>query len=130
MFEQYKITAYVKGDTAWIVGDWQGGRRPRHSSAEFSVMVPREMALVKLETDGGNVDATGVAGRVEAVNLRDGILVLTSSTDHKTYEISIDPSLLPDDNSVQEEANVTVEAQYDGSRYVARKLTVNSSSQH
>ncbi|MGC1450268.1 MAG: hypothetical protein WA830_09545 [Candidatus Sulfotelmatobacter sp.] len=65
-FEQYKVTAYVKGDTAWIVGDWQGGRRPRHSSAEFSVMVPREMALVKLETDGGNVDATGVAGRVEA----------------------------------------------------------------
>ena len=65
-FEQYKITAYVKGDTAWIVGDWQGGRRPRHSSAEFSVAVPREMALVKLETEGGNVDATGVAGRVEA----------------------------------------------------------------
>jgi DUF4097 and DUF4098 domain-containing protein YvlB len=65
-FEQYKVTAYVKGDTAWIVGDWQGGKRPRHSSAEFSVMVPREMALVKLETDGGNVDATGVAGRVEA----------------------------------------------------------------
>ena len=22
-FEQYKITAYVKGDTAWIVADWQ-----------------------------------------------------------------------------------------------------------
>jgi DUF4097 and DUF4098 domain-containing protein YvlB len=65
-FEQYKITAYVKGDTAWIVGDWQGGRRPRHCSSEFSVMVPREMALVKLETEGGNVDATGVMGRVEA----------------------------------------------------------------
>lgn len=65
-FEQYKITAYVRGDTAWIVGDWQGGRRPRHSSAEFSVVVPREMALVKLETEGGNVDAMGVAGRVEA----------------------------------------------------------------
>ena len=65
-FEQYKITAYVKGDTAWIVGDWQGGRQPRHSSSEFSVMVPREMALVKLETEGGNVDAAGVAGHVEA----------------------------------------------------------------
>ena len=58
-FEQYKVTAYVKGDTAWIVGDWQGGRQPRHFSGEFSVMVPREMALVKLETEGGNVDATG-----------------------------------------------------------------------
>jgi DUF4097 and DUF4098 domain-containing protein YvlB len=65
-FEQYKITAYVKGDTAWIVGDWQGGNHPRHFSGEFSVMVPREMALVKLETDGGNVEAMGVGGRVEA----------------------------------------------------------------
>ena len=65
-FEQYKVTAYVKGDTAWIVGDWQGGKRPRHCSSEFSVMVPREMALVKLETEGGSVDAMGLAGRVEA----------------------------------------------------------------
>ncbi len=65
-FEQYKVTAYVKGDTAWIVGDWQGGRHPRHFSGEFSVMVPREIALVKLETEGGNVDASGVTGRVEA----------------------------------------------------------------
>jgi len=64
-FDQYKVTAYVKGDTAWIVGEWQG-RQPRHCSGELSVMVPREMALVKLETDGGSVDTTGVAGRVEA----------------------------------------------------------------
>src|ERR1035441_9160012 len=65
-FEQYKVTAYVKGDTAWIVGDWQGSKRPRHCSSEFSVMIPREMALVKLETEGGNVETTGVTGRVEA----------------------------------------------------------------
>jgi DUF4097 and DUF4098 domain-containing protein YvlB len=65
-FENYKITAYVKGDTAWIVGDWQGSKHPRHCSSEFAVMVPREMALVKLETDGGNVEATGVTGKVEA----------------------------------------------------------------
>ena len=65
-FEQYKVTAYVKGDTAFIVGDWQGGRHPRHFSGDFAVMVPREMALVKLETEGGNVDATGITGRVEA----------------------------------------------------------------
>jgi DUF4097 and DUF4098 domain-containing protein YvlB len=65
-FEQYKVTAYVKGDTAWIVGDWQGSRHPKHCSLEFSVNVPREMTLVKLETDGGNVDAAGVSGHVEA----------------------------------------------------------------
>jgi hypothetical protein len=65
-FDQYKVTAYVKGDTAWIVGDWQGGRRPRHFSGEVSVMVPRDMALLKLETEGGNVEAMGISGRVEA----------------------------------------------------------------
>lgn len=64
--EQYKVTANVKGDTAWIVGEWQGGKRPRHFSGEFRINVPREIALVKLETDGGNVEATGIAGRVEA----------------------------------------------------------------
>ncbi|HKT87814.1 MAG TPA: hypothetical protein VJQ59_05230 [Candidatus Sulfotelmatobacter sp.] len=65
-FDQFKVTAYVKGDTAWIVGDWQGGRHPRHFSGEFNINVPREIALVKLETEGGNVETTGIAGRLEA----------------------------------------------------------------
>jgi len=64
-FESYKISAYVRGDTAWITGDWQG-HRPRKFSGEFTINLPREMNLVKLETHGGNVDATGIAGRVEA----------------------------------------------------------------
>lgn len=65
-FEQYKVVANVKGDTAWIEAEWQSGHQPRHCSSEFSIRVPREMTLVKLETDGGGVDATGLTGRVEA----------------------------------------------------------------
>jgi DUF4097 and DUF4098 domain-containing protein YvlB len=65
-FDLYKVTAYVKGDTAWIVGDWQGDKQPRHFSGSFSINIPHEMALVKVETEGGNVDATGIAGRLEA----------------------------------------------------------------
>src|SRR6202050_4465088 len=64
-FDSYKISAYVRGDTAWIVGDWQGGR-PRKFSGEFDINVPREITLVKVETEGGNIDTSGVAGRVEA----------------------------------------------------------------
>jgi len=64
-FDSYKITAYVRGDTAWIVGDWEGGR-PHRFSAEFTVSVPREMDEIKVETDGGNVTTTGVSGRVDA----------------------------------------------------------------
>ena len=35
-------------------------------SGEFIIKVPREITLVKIETEGGNIDTTGVAGRVEA----------------------------------------------------------------
>jgi DUF4097 and DUF4098 domain-containing protein YvlB len=64
-FENYKISAYVHGDTAWIVGDWQGGR-PHKFSGDFVVNVPREMDEVKIETEGGNVSTSGIAGRVDA----------------------------------------------------------------
>jgi DUF4097 and DUF4098 domain-containing protein YvlB len=64
-FESFKVSAYIRGDTAWIVGDWQG-RRPHKFSGEFAINVPREINLVKIETEGGNIDTTGVAGRVEA----------------------------------------------------------------
>jgi DUF4097 and DUF4098 domain-containing protein YvlB len=66
-FDSYKISAYVRGDTAWIVGDWQGGRSHRFSS-EFSIDVPRNMDWVKVETDGGSVTTSGISGRVDATS--------------------------------------------------------------
>jgi DUF4097 and DUF4098 domain-containing protein YvlB len=64
-FDNYKISVYVHGDTAWIVGDWQGGR-PHKFSGDFVVNVPREMDEVKIETEGGNVDTKAITGRVDA----------------------------------------------------------------
>jgi hypothetical protein len=64
-FDSYKISAYVRGDTAWIVGDWEGGR-PRKFSSDVTVTVPRDMELVKIETEGGAVVTTGISGRLEA----------------------------------------------------------------
>ena len=64
-FDSYKISAYVRGDTAWIVGDWQGGR-PKRFSGEFVINVPRGMEWVKVETEGGSVSTTGIAGRADA----------------------------------------------------------------
>jgi hypothetical protein len=64
-FESYKISAYVKGDSAWIVGEWQNGR-PHRFSSEVTIRVPREMELVKIETDGGSIVTTGINGRLEA----------------------------------------------------------------
>ena len=64
-FEAYKISVYVRGDTAWVVGEWQGNR-PRRSSSEFVINVPRNVDLVKVSTDGGDLVAKGLSGRVEA----------------------------------------------------------------
>ena len=66
-FNSYKISANVRGDTAWIVADWQGGR-PRKFSVDFVVRVPREMELVKLETGGGSINVAGIQGRVETAS--------------------------------------------------------------
>lgn len=62
-FESYRISASVKGDTAWIVAE--SSRRDSKCSDDFVINVPRNLDSSKLETGGGNVTATGVAGRVE-----------------------------------------------------------------
>jgi DUF4097 and DUF4098 domain-containing protein YvlB len=64
-FDSYKINANIRGDTAWITGDWQGGR-PRKFSGEFVINVPRDIDLVKVETEGGSVATKAINGRLEA----------------------------------------------------------------
>lgn len=63
-FDSYKVSASVRGDTALIEADWQGGHDHRFNG-EFVIRVPREIVSVKVETDGGNVVTTGIAGRAE-----------------------------------------------------------------
>lgn len=64
-FDAYKVSTYVRGDTAWVVAEWEGGS-PRKFAADFLIKVPRSIEQVKLETEGGNIAADGLAGRVEA----------------------------------------------------------------
>ena len=63
-FDSYKVSANVRGDTASIEADWQGGHDHRFNG-EFVVSVPRDISSVRIETDGGNVVTTGIAGRAE-----------------------------------------------------------------
>jgi DUF4097 and DUF4098 domain-containing protein YvlB len=61
-FESYKISTSVKGDTAWIVAESQGG--DRKCSDDFVINVPRSLDSAKVETGGGNLNVVGIAGRV------------------------------------------------------------------
>jgi DUF4097 and DUF4098 domain-containing protein YvlB len=64
-FDSYKINTYVRGDTAWITGEWEGGRSHRFSG-QFTINVPRNLESLKLETDGGSVSTKSIAGEVNA----------------------------------------------------------------
>lgn len=66
------------------------------------------------------------AGEVIHLDLRTGLLVLTSSTDHKTYEIYLEQRAGPVDDNLRQGAQVSVIARFEGDRYVARNVTVNS----
>jgi len=64
------------------------------------------------------------SGQVVHLDLRTGLVVLNSSTDHRTYEIYLRSSSAPDDN-LHIGSNVTVIANLEDSRYVARDVTIN-----
>ena len=62
-FESNRIVASVRGDTALLIA--QGGHQNRRCSDDLVVMVPRQTEYARVETGGGNVNATAIAGRVE-----------------------------------------------------------------
>ncbi|HWF92567.1 MAG TPA: hypothetical protein VN684_09805 [Terriglobales bacterium] len=64
-FGSYKINAYVRGDTAWIVADWEGGRADRVNS-DFVIAVPQSIAMVKVESGAGGVDISNISGQADA----------------------------------------------------------------
>jgi hypothetical protein len=112
-------------------------------SASAAKLAPGTLVAVKFgankNKDGGEVasevsvlaspgDSFTFAGQVTAIDLRLGLMVLTSSTDHKTYEIYLDPSVTIDD-SVRPSVDVTVLTRFQENRYVARSITVNSPAQ-
>jgi hypothetical protein len=109
------------------------GDRP----ANVGALVPGSLISIGFTSDGAGKSIANeisilalpgtrytFAGEVVHIDLRSGLLVLNSSTDHKTYEVYLSPSAAPDDN-LHAGANVTVVTNYDGSRYVVREITIN-----
>jgi DUF4097 and DUF4098 domain-containing protein YvlB len=62
-FESYRVSAVVKGDTAWIVAE--AGGRDSKCADDLVVNVPRSLESSKIETGGGSLSANGIAGRVD-----------------------------------------------------------------
>lgn len=62
-FELFTVRASQKGDFAVLEGECAGSQR---IYVDITVNVPRDLALAKLETRGGAVNVSNIAGRVEA----------------------------------------------------------------
>jgi hypothetical protein len=67
-------------------------------------------------------------GNVVFLDLHSGLLVLVDPRDEKRYEISFDPARFAVSRDVHEGTGVTVTADFDGSRYSARSITMNPAS--
>ncbi len=111
----------------------QDGRAAFASQLVPGALVDVSFAAQKNDRDAQQVSILAVpgsdftfAGQITGLDLRIGLLVLTSVTDHKTYEIYLDPSVITFDERLHPGAEVTTVAKFDGSRYVARTLTVDS----
>ena len=63
-FEAYRVTASNRNDADYIEAESDGGRF-RNFNADFMITVPTNLELAKVETQGGDVTADSISGRVE-----------------------------------------------------------------
>ncbi|HUA14214.1 MAG TPA: hypothetical protein VMG31_02885 [Verrucomicrobiae bacterium] len=106
--------------------------------ASASDMVPGSLVALRFEAGPGASDVASeisvlarpgtpyiFTGNVATLDLSTGLLVLDSATDGKTYEIYLGNSLRPD-GRLKAGANVTLTAIFEGERYVAQSLNLDS----
>jgi Domain of unknown function (DUF5666) len=67
------------------------------------------------------------SGTVTSLDLRTGLLVITSR-ERRQYEIFLDPQAINVDSDLRPGAQVTALTRFDGSRYVARQVTLNAAA--
>ncbi len=66
------------------------------------------------------------AGRVTDLDLHTGLLLVEDPRDKKSYEVHFDPSAVHIDGDLIQGAEVTVTADFDGTRYATNAITVTT----
>jgi hypothetical protein len=109
-----------------------------NQTASISDLVPGTLVTVNFLSDSGNQPVAQQVtilitpgtefrfiGRVTALDLHVGLLVVTSTADHRMYEIHFDRAALPISSDLHEGAEITVLARYERNQYVAYGLTLD-----
>ena len=120
-------------------------RQDQAASASAGVgspdLAPGTLVSVKFQSDNkGHGVASQIAilatsgsafvfvGNVAFLDSHSGLLVLVDPRDDKRYDVFFDSARFPMSREIHEGADVTLTADFEGSRYVARALTINSPS--
>jgi hypothetical protein len=119
----------------------QGQAASASSSVGSPDLAPGTLVSVKFQSDNkGHGVASGIAvlatpgtvfvfvGNVAFLDLHSGLLVLVDPRDDKRYDVFFDSARFPLSREIHEGADVTLTADFEGSRYVARAITINSPS--
>jgi hypothetical protein len=69
-------------------------------------------------------DELSFSGSVTFLDLRSNQFVVADAGNNQSYKIVFDPAALPAARNLHEGANVKVTAEFDGSHYIARTITV------
>jgi hypothetical protein len=65
------------------------------------------------------------SGSVSFLDLGSNQFVVANANNDQSYKISFDPAAFPEARNLHEGTNVKITAEFDGSRYVAREITVH-----
>jgi hypothetical protein len=107
--------------------------------ASVADLRPRSLVSVKFRPGSEGVVAGEISilaqpgadftfeGRVKNLDLHTGLLVLEDPRDQKTHEVRFDPSTVRVEGELVEGAEVTMTADFDGTRYATNAITVRSS---
>jgi hypothetical protein len=103
-----------------------------------STLLPGSLVAVAFDSEGNGHDVAReikiqalpgapftFTGQVVHIDLRSGLLVLNSSTDHKTYEIYLDSSVSPQAD-LHAGVDVTLVTHFEDSRYIARSISIQN----
>ena len=103
-----------------------------------STLLPGSLVAVAFDSEGNGHDIAReikiqalpgasftFTGQVMHIDLRSGLLVLNSSTDHKTYEVYLGSSVSPQAD-LHAGVDVTVVTHFEDSRYIARSLSIQN----
>jgi len=116
----------------------QGQAASASADGGYSGLVAGTLVSVKFRSDNkgqGTVSAIVIlatpgttfvfVGNVVSLDLHSGLLTLVDPRDDKRYDVFFDSARLPMSGEIHQGANVTLTADFDGSRYVARAITIN-----